>query len=106
MLSVYAHEGEFSYKFDGHEILFHGAKVYVNAAASVVYGVENGEFQWDFDQISIIYVTDEDGEDLNLTTDEEKELVEELTKQNANNDDIMEQAYQCHEEYKYWNRRA
>ena len=105
MLSVYAHEGQINYKFDDQEVRFHGGTVYVVANTTVVYGRQDGELQWEFDEIFLIDVTDEDGETVKLTTEEEKELVTALAEQRADDADIDEQVYHSHQEDLYWSKR-
>lgn len=105
MLNVFNHEGQISHEFDGDEVIFQGVKIYVNANAEVVYGRQDGELQWEFDQIHLIYATDEDGNDLVLTNDEEKELVASISQQYDRNNWIDEKVWNSHQEDTYWERR-
>lgn len=106
MLSVYAHEGEFKYTLN-EDIMFRGEMVFVEAATTVVYGMDDGEFVWEFDTIAPIAVMDADGDELNLTADEEKELITEIAKQIERDDNhrIAWLAHEAHEEYNYYNKR-
>lgn len=106
MLSVYAHEGEFKYTLN-EDIMFRGNMIFVEAATTVVYGMDGGEFVWEFDTIAPIFVTDVEGEELKLTIDEEKELVTEISTQIEGDDNhhIAWLAHVAHEEFTYWNKR-
>jgi 2',3'-cyclic-nucleotide 2'-phosphodiesterase (5'-nucleotidase family) len=106
VLSVWCHEGQIDHELDGHEFLFRETKVYVNANTTVVYGRQWGEVMWEFDEINIIYVTDIDGEDLNLTPDEEKELAKVIAYELSNDSNIEEKVHEDHSETLYWERRA
>lgn len=105
MLTVYNHEGEFSYKIDGDAVVFRGAEIFVNADASVVYGRTAEGLEWEIDSVNLIYATDEDGNDLKLTTEEEKDLEALIAFELSNNEDIEVQVCEAHEEIVYWERR-
>ena len=105
MLNVYNHEGEFSYDIDGQEIQFRGATIFVNATASVVYGRQDGDVMWEFDRVNLIYATDEDAEDINLTADEQKELEALIAYELSNDADIEDKVHADHEETLYWESR-
>lgn len=105
MLSVYAHEGQFNYQIDELEVQFQGEAVFVHANSTVVYGLDEGELAWEFDDIGIVYVTDVDGNDLKLTAEEEAEIANIIRTQHTKNDHIESRAYEGHEEYKYYNYR-
>lgn len=105
MLNVYAIEGEVSYEIDDLEVQFHGQPVFVHGKSTVVYGMENGELVWDFDDIGIVYVTDVDGNDLNLTAAEEAEIADIIRKEHSKNDYIDSLVWAGHDEYAYYNYR-
>ena len=105
MITVYNHEGEFSYERDGDLFIFRGAEIFVNATASVVYGRTAEGLEWEIDSVRLVYATDVDGEDLVLSADEEKELETLIAFELSRNDRIEEQVYEAHEEITYWENR-
>lgn len=105
MLSVYAHEGQVDYEIDELQIQFQGATVFVHGKSTVVYGMDQGELVWEFDDIAIVYVTDEDGNDLNLTAQEEAQIADIVRKDHTKNDYIDALVWEGHDEYVYYNRR-
>ena len=60
---------------------------------------------WDFDDIGIVYVTDVDGNDLNLTAAEEAEIADIIRKEHTKNDYIDSLVWAGHDEYAYYNYR-
>ena len=105
MLSVYAHEGDFTYEIDELQIQFHGELVFVHGSSNIVYGMDQGELVWEYDDIRIVWVCDMDGNDLNLTTEEENEIANIIRKDHDKNDYIDAIVWESHDEYVYWNRR-
>lgn len=103
MLSVYAIEGEISHEIDELEVQFQGQSVFVYGKATVVYGMENGELVWDWDDIGIVYCTDMDGNDLNLTAQEEAEIANIIRKDHTKDDYIDGLVFAGHDEYAYYN---
>lgn len=105
MLSVYAQIGQVSYEIDQLEVQFDGQSVFVNGNSTAVFGFDNGELVWDFDDIGIVYVTDVDGEDVKLTAQEEAEIANIIRKDHAKNDHVDALVWEAYDEYAYWNRR-
>ena len=70
-------EAEVDLDIDYAKVNFHGKELFVDAKAHVVYGyVDYDETDWEFDWITINYVTDVEGVDVLLSGAEEAELVE------------------------------
>ena len=105
MLSVYAQIGQVSHEIEDLEVQFQGQSVFVFAKSTAVYGFDNGELVWDFDDIGIIYCTDVDGEDVKLTAQEEAEIANIIRKDHAKNDHVDALVWEAYDEYAYWNRR-
>ena len=105
MLSVYAHEGDFNYEIDELQVQFQGETVFVHGTSNIVYGMEQGELVWEYDDIRIVWVCDMDGNDLNLTTKEENEIANIIRKDHDKNGHIDDLVAEGHSEHVYWNRR-
>ena len=105
MLSVYAQIGQVSHEIEDLEVQFQGQSVFVFGQSTAVYGFDNGELVWDFDDIGIVYCTDIDGNDLKLTAQEEAEIATIIRKDHAKNDYVDTLVWEAYDEYAYWNRR-
>jgi len=105
MLTVYNHEGELPYEIDGETMAFRGAEIFVTAKAAIVFGRTAEGLEWEVDRVNLVYATDEDGEDLKLSAEEEKELEAQIAWELSANPDIEEKVYLVHEEIVYWERR-
>lgn len=105
MLNVYNHEGEFSYQIDGESMGFRGSEIFITATASVVYGRTAEGLEWEVDSVALIYATDENGEDIKLSAEEEKELEAQIAFELLANTDIDDKVHEEHEEIVYWESR-
>lgn len=68
---------EFDLDIDYATVNFQGKKLLVDAKARVIYGYVNyGEPDWEFEWVTINYVSDDDGDNVILSGDEEAQLAE------------------------------
>jgi len=105
MLTVWNHEGEIPYEIDGETMGYRGSEIFVTAKAAIVFGRTAEGLEWEVDRVNLVYATDEDGEDLKLSAEEEKELEAQIAFELLANPDIDEKVHLVHEEIVYWERR-
>jgi len=74
-MHVLAELGNFTYKIDDSFIEWNGEHIYLNGKANIVYGRDYGDMMYEIDNVVLVYVTNEDGDDINLTKDEEDEII-------------------------------